>query len=223
MYFPPPVSIGGVLAAVLATSYVDPSLPLPPTTTGSIPVLEAVKVYGKIAGSHCYGKTAPIGSSCQITVEDLERTFQQDHDDKKTSSLSTATLTLEEFQNDLNQAEFQWPLKPYGLEQSLTKTATMNKGAETMLFMEELGKRGLYDKRNPVGPLPTSLRPQLNKLLQREGVDPNTSKRIFEALGGVNGLLEIDMLRDRLSSKPMNYYDFIELVGKDVKILWPSY
>ena len=205
---------------MLVSSSVDLSLPSTPTT-GSIPVLEVVKVYGKIAGSQCYGTTAPPGSSCQITAEDLEHTFPQNP--SKESSPSPTTLTLEEFENDLHQAEFQWPLKPYGIDKSLTKTATMNKGAETMVFMKELEQRGLYDKQNPVGPLPTSLRPQLNKLLQREGVDPNSSKRIFEALGGVNGVLDMEILRDRLSSKPMNYYDFIELIGNDVKISWPSY
>ena len=43
----------------------------------------------------------------------------------------------------------------------------VNKGAETRLYMEQLEAAGLYDPRNPMGPLPTSLRPASNPRLQR--------------------------------------------------------
>jgi hypothetical protein len=213
---PSPV-VGGMLAAVLASTSLDPS---PLSTDNSaiastIPVLEVIKVYGKMAGPECYGKVAPKGSSCQITSQDLERIF---HLDKKTST--TTTLTLEEFQAELDKADFQWPLKPYGIEKSNSKTATMNKGAETRVFMEELEARALYDKRNPTGPLPTSLRPQLNSILQREGTDARTVETIFGALGGSAGELKTAKLEEMVSSNAIDYYDFIALIGKE-SILWP--
>jgi hypothetical protein len=204
--------VGGILAAVLASISLDP--PSTDSPTGSVPVIEVIKVYGKMAGPECYGKIAPKGSSCQITLQDVERTF---HLDKKTA---TSTLTLEEFQAEIDRADFQWPLKPYGIEKSLSKTATMNKGAETRVFMEELEARGLYDKRNPAGPLPTSLRPQLNSILQREGTDARTVENVFGALGGSAGELKATQLRETFSSKAIDYYDFIALIGKDA-ISWP--
>ena len=131
-------------------------------------------------------------------------------------------MTLDEFQTDLDKATFQWPLKPYGIENSLSKTAIMNKGAETRVFMEQLEDRGLYHKHNPAGPLPTSLRPQLNAILQSEGTDHKTVEKIFKALGGNGGFLKKDVLRGTFSSKAIDYYDFIDMVGKDT-VSWPNY
>lgn len=214
LLMPSPAVIGGILAAVLSSSASwDPPSAESPSASG-VPVLEVIKVYGKIAGPECYGKVAPEGSSCQITVKDVEWVF---HLDKKAE---TSTMTLEEFQIELDKADFQWPLKPYGIEKSLSKTATMNKGAETRVFMEQLEGRGLYDKRNPTGPLPTSLRPQLNSILQHEGTDPRTVERLFGALGGSGGELKLAKLREKFSSKAIDYYDFIELIGKET-ISWP--
>jgi hypothetical protein len=119
-------------------------------------------------------------------------------------------LTREEFREKLNTIDFQWPLKPYGLEKSLSKTATMNKGAES---------RGLYDKRNPTGPLPTSLRPTLNAALDREGVDARTSDIIFDALGGTNGRLESEKIA-AVFSHNLDYYGFLDLIGKE-SVIWP--
>lgn len=77
---------------------------------------------------------------------------------------------------------FRWPLKPYGINKSLDKTALMNKGAETALFMQQLEQAGLYDPRNPTGPLPTSLRPQLNAILQQEGLRQATVDRVYDLM-----------------------------------------
>jgi hypothetical protein len=145
-----------------------------------------------------------------VTLQDIERRFEFD---KK------STLTEDEFRDILNRAEFQWPLKPYGVDKSLSKTAIMNKGAETKVFMDQLEERGLYDKRNPTGPLPTSLRPQLNRVLQEEGVDPTTSDRVYQALGGRDGRLRAEQVKQIFGSD-MDYYGFLELIGKE-SITWP--
>ena len=42
-------------------------------SSDNVPIIEVVKVYGKLAGSECYGKQAPKGSSCQINLKDLEQ------------------------------------------------------------------------------------------------------------------------------------------------------
>lgn len=173
-------------------------------------------MYGRLAGSECYGKIAPKGASCQVTSKDIERVFHLvDQEDGSSRSLS-----LGDFQQDIEQADFQWPLKPYGIEKSLTKTATMNKGAETRIFMDELEARGLYDKRNPTGPLPTSLRPQLNALLQRERIDPVAFERIFYAMGGTAHGIGIKQLHSLVSAHPIDYYEFLDLIGKEA-IQWP--
>ena len=97
----------------------------------------------------------------------------------------------------------------------------MNKGAETRVFMEELEDKGLYDKRNPTGPLPTSLRSQLNQMLQAEGLDPKTTQRIFQDMGGSNGQLQGDQLIEILGEDgALDFYEFLELLGKE-NVKWP--
>jgi hypothetical protein len=194
----------GLLATSLATTPLDAPRAQP------LPVLEIVKVYGKLAGTECYGKSAPIDSSCEATLRDIEAKFQLEE---------TKSLTRESFREQLNIIDFQWPLKPYGVDKSLSKTATMNKGAETRVYMEELESRGLYDRRNPTGPLPTSLRPQLNAALQREGISARTADIIFDALGGTNGRLEAEQI-SVIFSHNLDYYGFLDLLGKD-SVIWP--
>jgi len=120
--------------------------------------------------------------------------------------------------------EFKWPLKPYGInEQTLTKTAVMNKGAETRVFMEELESRSLYDPRNPTGPLPTSLRPAMNRQLQKEGIlDGRAIDMAYEALFGTTdgsggGLLS----GEAEGTEFLDYYDFLKKIGPNA-ISWPK-
>ena len=206
------LAVGLISAAVsLSPISIDPAVAAP------VPVLEVIKVYGRLAGPECYGKTAPIGSSCQVTEKDVMRTFQLD-------DVNDSSLTEEDFRERLSKADFQWPLKPYGIDKSLTKTATMNKGAETRVYMDLLEERGLYDRRNPTGPLPSSLRPTLNKQLQQEGIDSATTHRVFEAMGGKNGQLQSKLLRKSLLETPtgddLDYYGFLDLIGKET-VIWP--
>jgi hypothetical protein len=184
-----------------------------------IPILEIVKVYGKLAGSECYGKQSPSGSSCQIQLKDIQQTV---------SALSRNEFALKLNSNDY---EFQWPLKPYGIDKSLSKTATMNKGAETRVFMEELEYRGLYNPRNPTGPLPTSLRPSLNKALQNEGIlDSRAIDITYNAFttntntitnnkddGDNNG----DNNNNNNNGEYVDYYNFLKMIGTD-SISWPK-
>ncbi|OEU17051.1 hypothetical protein FRACYDRAFT_239654 [Fragilariopsis cylindrus CCMP1102] len=184
---------------------------------GPIPILEIVKVYGKLAGSECYGKPSPSGSSCQIQLKDIQQTV--------------STLSRNEFSVKLNSNEyvFQWPLKPYGLEKSLSKTATMNKGAETRVFMEELEDRGLYNPRNPTGPLPTSLRPALNKALQKEGILDSRAIDItynaFTAEANTNTdsntVTNSKEDGDNNNGEYVDYYTFLKMIGTE-SISWPK-
>jgi len=184
-----------------------------------VPIIEVIKVYGKLAGPQCFGHNAPPGASCQLPLSQLkEELFGDSSGNGETSSLSK-----EEFSHRLESLSFQWPLKPFGIagSPSLTKTATMNKGAETALYMSELERLGLYDRRNPAGPLPTALRPKLNSALDTEGIDPEASAVVFDALAGINEDMEKDK---RLTPKKLDkiyesevaldYYSFLDLIGK---------
>eukprot|EP00541_Cyclophora_tenuis_P009417 CAMPEP_0116571178 /NCGR_PEP_ID=MMETSP0397-20121206/17405_1 /TAXON_ID=216820 /ORGANISM="Cyclophora tenuis, Strain ECT3854" /LENGTH=213 /DNA_ID=CAMNT_0004099225 /DNA_START=1100 /DNA_END=1738 /DNA_ORIENTATION=- len=172
----------------------------------NVPILEVIKVYGKVAGPTCFGKTAPKGSSCQATREDFDR-----------FTGGSSSNSKEQLAAQLNKMDFQWPLKPYGVEKSEYKTAIVNKGAETRLYTEELEQRGLYDRRNPTGPLPTSLRPNLNRILQQEGVSQDAVDLVFDRLAGTNGILNADFL---FQGRPtIDYYDFLEFLGKK-SITW---
>lgn len=174
-----------------------------------VPILEVIKVYGKIAGPTCFGKTAPKGSSCQVTRQDFEKVL---------ASASNGGLSKEQFRVNLESLEFEWPLKPYGVEKSESKTATMNKGAETRLYMEQLEARGLFDRRNPTGPLPTSVRPNLNRLLQQEGVGQSTADLVFNRLAGkYQDITSPDALFQ--GKQAIDYYDFLDFLGKN-SITW---
>jgi len=99
----------------------------------------------------------------------------------------------------------------------------MNKGAETATYMSELERRGLYDRRNPAGPLPTSLRPKLNELLKREGIDDVASERTFRALSGGRGEMTAETVEEAYGGKDaLDYYSFVELIGKE-NVEWPRY
>jgi hypothetical protein len=197
----------GMLATLLgSTTLIDNNAP----SIQPIPVLEVIKVYGKLAGPECYGKNSPPASSCEVTLKDLEKTFELG---------SKGAFTEQEFLDLLNRAEFQWPLKPYGIDKSLAKTATMNKGAETKVYMDLLEERGLYDRRNPAGPLPTSLRPRLNSQLQKEGVNEDVAHKVYELMGGRNDKLQAEQIAENFGGG-MDYYIFLELIGKE-SVVWP--
>lgn len=213
-----------VLATILNTSTLNGGQSTPPIINQPIPVLEVIKIYGKLAGPECYGMKAPSGTSCQANLQDVEKKLGLYNNNNGEDNLN---LSKEKFLEILNEQEFKWPLKPYGIEKSLTKTVTMNKSAETKVFMDELENRGLYDKRNPTGPLPTSLRPKLNKLLQDEQVDPDASNVVFEKLSGRSDTLKSSQLKgvfsgddDDNNDNYLDYYGFLELIGKE-SIKWP--
>ena len=248
MMIPPLIQLPTTAATIAATIIGLSSIPTPTATTmmtpsspsslltadnsnSIVPVLEVIKVYGKLAGSQCYGKLAPKGSSCEMTLIDVEELFFGNNQGSSLPSSSSQTvkssISEQEFGDRLQtNAKFEWPLKPYGIEKSNSKTATMNKGAETKVYMDLLEERGLYDRRNPTGPLPTSLRPQLNAQLQKEGIQSNFVKhKTFLILGGSesSGELQQDKLKEVLSQREGNsidYYDFLELIGKE-SITWP--
>jgi len=122
----------------------------------------------------------------------------------------------------------------------LSKTAVVNKGAETAIYMDELERRGLYDRRNPTGPLPTNLRPEMNKVLEKEGLGEDTVDVVFDALVGAGGdaggssagaatsaggesLLTREGLERVFGERDViDYYGFLELVPNN-RINWPRY
>jgi hypothetical protein len=212
----------GVLSAAvgIAVSLVETTQPPEPLQQQSIPVLEVIKVYGKLAGSDCYGKQAPRGSSCQIDLSDLSQKLSIAGGDDP-------FLPRDDFATKLNQLDFAWPLKPFGIDQSpsLAKTAIMNKGAETYVYLQELEARGLYDPRNPTGPLPASLRPALNRQLQDEGIlESGVVDRAYEVLvGGTE--TQPGILRGASAgggSGFLDYYEFLKLFGPN-SVSWPKY
>ena len=177
-------------------------------TTTTLDILDVIQVYGKLAGPTCYGRMAPPGSSCQITSKDLANIMK-----------SSDSLSRQEFGERVSTADFQWPLKPYGVEKSNDKTALMNKGAETRIYMEELQAAGLYDPRNPTGPLPTSLRPKLNALIQNKPLSEDVLDRVYSVMTGGTGKITREDIDDLTKSGPLDYYSFLELIGTD-RVTW---
>ena len=196
--------------------------------SNTVPVLEVIKVYGKLAGRECYGKQAPEGSSCQINLQDLQKrlTVVSPSTATTASTMSSSILSRDDFATQLEQLDFQWPLKPFGVDQSpsLIKTATMNKGAETRVYLQELEARGILDPRNPTGPLPSSLRPILNGQLQLEGIlEPRVVDRTYQALTSRLFRLGEDdgMQQETTEGLRIDYYQFLEWFGPN-SIVWPS-
>jgi hypothetical protein len=238
-----PAALGIVFALTtppVTTQLPPPETPLfPQNDNNVVSVLEVVKVYGKLAGSECYGKQAPKGSSCQIKPSDLQQALSSSPpasttSDETSTSNTVVVVSRDEFAARMEQMDFRWPLKPFGIEgsPSLAKTAVMNKGAETRVLMEELEARGLYDPRNPVGPLPTSLRPALNQKLQAEGIlDPRAIDRAYEALlrSGRAGSSPTTEILGSGEGKGdgetitgfIDYYEFLKMFGPN-SISWPK-
>lgn len=179
-----------------------------------VPAVEMVKVYGKLAGPECFGRIVPasVGASCQLPLSRLAAELE----------LEDGPVDEAAFESRLDSLSFRWPLKPYGTagSDSNVRTVGLNKNAETALYMGELETRGLYDKHNPSTPLPTSLRPTLNAALQREKVPPEAASLAFRSLSGGARTLSADGLA-RLGPEPLDYFSFIDLVGK-MNMVWPA-
>ncbi len=165
--------------------------------TSPVPVMDVLQVYGRLAGPECFGKTVPAaaGASCQLTAERLRETIGE------TSEAG--------FEARLATLPFRWPLKPYGTAASPSnvKTVAINKNAETAVYMRELEQRRLYNRNDPTGPLPTSLRPALDAQLSREPISPEASKLAFRAL------------RD---APTLDWFSFLERIGAE-QVIWPRY
>ena len=231
-----------LLAAQVSSS--SSSLSSPPTTS-SVPIVQVIQVYGKLAGPSCFGQTmAPPGSSCLITLDELRRHgfFQSARQQEEaTGSDSLVVLSRAQFAQRVRALDFAWPLKPYGMDDSssLEKTVKMNKGVETRVYMQLLEEQGLYNPRNPTGPLPTSLRPQLNAILnQQQQIDDTTITMVYNALlsrqeeqndaGNASSNknqskqqeLNLDFL-ETVFADGMDYYGFLDLLGGTKSISWP--
>mmetsp|Transcript_31927 Transcript_31927/g.67124 ORF Transcript_31927/g.67124 Transcript_31927/m.67124 type:complete len:218 (-) Transcript_31927:91-744(-) len=204
------------IAASILVASTSPSIDQPNLVPA--PALQVIVGYGKLAGKTCFGKASPPGSSCQLPLTDLGKELGLDSEG--------SSLTKGEFNRRINELEFQWPLKPYGInEKSMAKTSVINKGAETAYYMDEIERRGMYDRRNPTGPLPTSLRPKLNTILNREGIGDDTSNVIFGALAGdfdAEQLTQDELKRTFEGRSSIDYYGFLDLVGNK-NINWPKY
>ena len=164
--------------------------------TSPVPVMDVLQVYGRLAGPECFGKTVPAaaGASCQLTAERIREAIGE----------SEAG-----FEARLASLPFRWPLKPYGTAASPSnvKTVAINKNAETAVYMRELEQRRLYNRNDPTGPLPTSLRPALDAQLSRESINPEASKIAFRAL------------RD---APTLDWFSFLERIGAE-QVVWPRY
>ena len=84
-------------------------------------------------------KRSKVEIECQVSERRSRLVLGLRQDD------DSSRLTREQFAQTLQKLDFQWPLKPYGVDKNLEKTVMMNKGAETRLYMQELQAAGLYD------------------------------------------------------------------------------
>jgi len=195
--------------------------------TSPVPVLDVIQIYGRLAGPECFGKTVPLasGASCQLTAEQLRATLSGVDEAAcgvlhLTWRVSTVwhhaaaethgSRTQASFSARLDTLPFRWPLKPFGTADSPSnvKTAAINKNAETAVYMRQLEQRRLYNRNEPTGPLPTSLRPALDDQLSREPISPAASRLAFRALRDADG--------------PLDWFSFLNRVGAE-KVEWPPY
>lgn len=227
-------AVAMIAAALLSPGQAAFALPTPPAT---VSVLELIKIFGKLAGRECFGQAAPQGASCQLSLEAAKLLLGLGDDASTIAGDPPRALTESEFVSLLSQRPFAWPLKPWGAANSASnaKTAVMNKSVETGVYMEELIRRGLLDPRNPAGPLPTSLRPQLSKMVGSEEVDEQAAAIAFRGLLGAEGgqpeaLTHPALTAERLErtyleatgGSPLDYYSFQALVSRYARPVWPA-
>lgn len=194
------------------------------TTADRLSIVQVIQVYGRLASRDCYGLLAPVGSSCQLTRWGLYSKLRLVDRD--------SGINRDEFERVVQEQSFGWPLKPFGVagSSSVTKTATMNKGVETRIYNQLLERYQLYNPHNPASPLPTSLRPQLDDILQSQDVDAYTIDAIYDRLvrsdtttsaAGASRTLTREQLDQLLFSKQdaLDFYEFVDLLGVD-NISW---
>ena len=216
----------GVVSVTAGGTSGDAAAPAADSSDGSeLRVTDVIRIYGRLAGRECFGKAVPTaaGASCQMTV---------DHAVVALGLHETAQGIDEgQFLTRLEALQFEWPLKPWGAAKSDSnaKTVTVNKSAETSVFMAELERRELYDRRNPTGPLPTSLRSALDKQVQADGVDAAAARKCFRALLGGDvepgALLTAERLERTIrvatgGERALDYYSFQTLVTEQSRIVW---
>ena len=211
-------------------------------------VLDIIQVYGRLAGRSCFGIDAPPGASCQVSLPELTDKLLGgggiDADDTVGLLQQPSSLTFEQFGRRLEQLNFAWPLKPYGVGGSSTsnaKTALANKGVETRLYLHLLEEYHLgYDAHNPAaGPLPSNLRPRLNDVVQRQPLNPVVVQRTWDLLSSssrddtlrlnlppnpdvrsTRGVVTADSLTNALRDGPWDYYDFLQRYVPESSISW---
>jgi hypothetical protein len=205
-----------------------------------VPIIDVIQTYGRLASPRCFGKTSAAGSVCQLTLDDALQKLGLGPESPAAAALDEAA-----FRAALDGQHFAWPLKPWGTagsEASNARTATMNKNAETAVYMAELESRGMYNPRNPAGPLPTSLRPALDRAIETGGINPQSVGAIFRALaanersgsgsGGAGAsVLSASGLERAFSQAAtdlgtgepttLDYYGFLHLIQREVPVVWP--
>jgi hypothetical protein len=99
-------------------------------------VLGVIIVLASLPGPLCYGKIAPLGSSCQITSSELKHALGLNHLDESSSlSLHARAIGSSTGTSRVSVASKALRLRRRE-DKSLEKTALMNIGAETRLYMQ---------------------------------------------------------------------------------------
>ena len=95
-----------MLGGAVSSATAGPALAAEPAAT--IPVMEVVRVYGRLAGSECFGKAVPTasGASCQLTLASATRALDLE---------SRGGVSEDDFAARLATRGFRWPLKPWGV------------------------------------------------------------------------------------------------------------
>jgi hypothetical protein len=130
-------------ASFLAVLLSPASLPseLSSNAAPPVPVLEVIKVYGRLASASCFGKTAPPGSSCQVTSDEMK--------DKLGLTDSSTILNRDEFGKRLSSLSFQWPLKPYGVDKGLEKDGHDEQRSRNKRLYGRAGSQGSVRPTQP--------------------------------------------------------------------------
>eukprot|EP00401_Gymnodinium_catenatum_P000219 CAMPEP_0117492112 /NCGR_PEP_ID=MMETSP0784-20121206/18414_1 /TAXON_ID=39447 /ORGANISM="" /LENGTH=285 /DNA_ID=CAMNT_0005286923 /DNA_START=106 /DNA_END=960 /DNA_ORIENTATION=- len=168
------ISLAGLASAAAAMS--------PAWGDEKTDVVDVINIFGRLAGTSCFGSQAAPGVSCQVTMAELDQKLFQ-----KTQELSEA-----EFVDALASMAFAWPLKPNGA--SVKQTVTANKFAEPTSLTNAAIKRGLP----PASQAKTA--EGVSAALSQEAVPASAAKTMFARIVASTGSTDGKLNRDGVAA-----------------------
>lgn len=212
-------AVGATLPAAYMASATDGAAGLNTAGAGiiAVEVLDVLNLYGRLAGSGCFGRTAPAGLSCQLGMEDFDRVVFR----------GAAAVDEGSFTAALRATAPRWPLRPAVPPQ---QTALASRLAELRVLKDAAFNRFSTPGYNPSDrELPVAVA----TALASEELPMAAVHLVFVRLAG-SGRSSAELPRGAgltregvasmlasLEGRALDWYSFLDLLGRQW-VTWPA-